>query len=115
MKIRYFNIRGEEIVSSVCPTYVWRNNAREDVPQDFVIIKQMEIEKHITDPYGQPLTITELSEPLEEDYCRWEWQDGSWYCVLSCIIQKQVMTMDRRPVGWDFVEKFNQNRPSLRS
>lgn len=114
MKIRYFNGKGEEIKTAVCPTYSWRHNTEDNRPQDFVIVKQLEIEKHLTDPYGEPFVMTELSDPVEEDYCRWEWQDGSWYCMISCIIQKQVITLDRRPAGWTLVEDFNKNRPRLR-
>ena len=114
MKIRYYNIEGREIKTSQCPTYLWRNNTEDDRPQDFVIVKQLEMEKHITDPYGKPMKLVELSEPVEEDYCRWEWEDGSWYCVICCIMQKGVITLDRRPDGWSFLEKFNGNRPNFR-
>lgn len=111
MKVRYYNVNGDEIKSNVDPSYAWRNNPKEDKPQDFVIIKQLEIDNVVTDPYGNPQEIHKLSDPVEEVYCGWEWNDGTWYCLIRLIVKKGEILKDRRPTWWKFFEDFNKNRP----
>lgn len=112
MKIRYYNKQGELLSTAVDPAYLYRNNNGKERPQDFVIIKQREFEEMITDPYGNQSMITKLSDPVEEVYCRWEWADGSWYCLIAAVIKNGQLIVDRRPSNWKFIEEFN--RPDLR-
>ena len=112
MKIRYFNKRGQEIKTSIEPSYKFRNNKENEKPEDFVAIKQLEINEMVTDPYGVQSELTQLSAPVEEIYHRWVW-DGGWYCVITMIIKKNEIILDRRPSFWKFFEEFNQNRPRL--
>ena len=114
MITRYFNRNGDEIKTSVCPSHLWIHNAENERPQDFVIIKQNEAEEMIVDPYGQESLITHLSNPVEEDYCRWVWDNGVWNCVISLVIKEDQVIIDRRPGGWSFYEDFQKNRPRFR-
>lgn len=114
MKIRFYDEKGDEIKTPIEPAYYYRNNPQDQKPPDFVIVKQAEIEKVTSDPYGQSLTFTELTEPLEEIYCRWEWDSGTWYCVICMIVRRENVIQDRRPSWWKFFERFNERRPSFR-
>ena len=111
MKIRFYDEKGNQIKTPIEPGYYFRNNTREQRPPDFVIVKQVEIEKVTTDPFGQPITFIELTEPVEEIYCRWEFDSGTWYCLVSFIVRKNAVIKDCRPTWWKFYEKFNENRP----
>lgn len=112
MRISYYNSEGQKINSPIEPAYMFRNNAKNDRPEDFVAIKQLEINEMVTDPYGVQSEITRLSDPVEEVYHRWIWDSG-WYCVITMIIKKNEIILDRRPNFWKFFEEFNQNRPRL--
>lgn len=114
MRIRYYNIKGEEIESAVEPSYAWRNNSEDNKPEDYVSIGQAEIREMITDPYGVQSEIVKYSEPVEEVYHRWVWENGSWYSVICMVIRKGEIIIDRRPDYWKFFERFNERRPSFR-
>lgn len=109
MRIRYFTQDGKQIQTAVDPAYLYRNNQEKDQPKDFVIIKQKEFERPITDPYGNQSIFTGYTEPVEEVYCRWVWDNGSWYCVIAAVIQNGELILDNRPDWWKFVEKFNRS------
>ena len=111
MKNRYFTVDGKEIKMSIDPYYAGVNNAKEDKPADFVMIKQAEINEVVTDPYGNEQEIHKLSEPLEELYFRWVWENDQWYCLCCLIVKNKTIVMDRRPSWWKFFEEFNANRP----
>lgn len=115
MKIRYYDEQGNEIKTKLDPAYLWRNNPFKEKPKDYVMIKQLEIQKMTTDPNGEPMFYTELSEPVEETYYRWDWQDGMWYVVCCLIMKKGTIVKGgyRCPKGWKFVENFNMHRPNL--
>ena len=111
MKISFYDVKGNEIKTPVDPSHMWRNNKKEDKPLDFVTIKQAEIDEVVTDPYGNDQTIRKLSSPVEEVYHGWEWENGTWYCVIRLVVQKKMIVLDRRPSWWKFFEEFQANKP----
>lgn len=112
MKIRFYNQQGEEIEKEKSDPYCkWHRNSKTNRPQDYVMIKQLEIKEVLLDPYGREQEIVKLSEPVEEVYCGWVWENESWYCLVRMVVKKNQVIIDRRPAGWKFYDKFNQNRP----
>ena len=111
MKISCYNGQGEEIKLECDPCYKWRNNPKKDRPKDFVMVKQLESVETITDPFGEIQELKKLSKPVEEVYYGWVWENGSWNCLIRMVVQKDVIVLDRRPVGWKFFEKFQANKP----
>lgn len=110
---RCFTVDGKQIKTRIDPAYAWVNNAKDDKPQDFVMIKQLEIDEVVTDPYGNSQEIHKLSEPVEENYFRWVWENGQWYCMCCMVVRNKAIILDRRPSWWKFFEEFNENRPRL--
>lgn len=113
MKIRFYNQWGEEIEKGKSDPYKYRKNHKNHRPQDYVMIKQLESHEILTDPYGQEQEIVKLSEPVEEVYCGWVWENEGWCCLVRMIVKKEQVLLDRRPVDWKFYDIFNQNRPKF--
>lgn len=95
---RCFNQYGEEIKSN--PIYKGRRNTEDNKPEDFVECSQYKYRG-----------LEKPSKPFKEVYYRWVWDEGMWDVSICLIIQNGQIRQDSRPEGWDFVEKFNQNRP----
>ncbi len=111
MKIRYYSQEGQEICKDEASPYKYCKNIKENRPQDFVIIKQLESQEILIDPYGQEQEVAKLSDPVEEVYCGWVWENECWNCLVRMVVRKQEVILDRRPSWWKFFEKFNENRP----
>jgi len=114
MITRYFDKNGQELKVPINPAHLWTNNAKDNRPPDYVIIKQNEVEEMLTDPYGQSTMIRHLSEPVEEVYCRWQWDSGTWYHLICMVVRGNQVIIDRRPNGWSFYEEFQKHRPRFR-
>lgn len=112
MKIRQYTRDGKEIKNIADSCHKWKNNSKENRPEDFVVIKQLEIDDIVTDPYGEVQEVQKLSDPVEEVYCGWEWDNG-WNCLVRMVVKKEMVILDRRPNGWKFFEDFNAHRPNF--
>ena len=112
MRVKYYNQNGQELKITMEPAYKFRNNPENKKPEDFVMIQQAEFTEVVTDPYGVRSEITRYSNPVKEIYFRWVW-DNAWYAVITMIVEKNAIVLDKRPPHWKFFEKFKERRISF--
>lgn len=114
MKIRHYTQDGVEITSTHNPAYTWRKNPRDERPQDFVTITQMETVELLTSPEGEEIEAVKLSSPVEEAYHTWKWQDGMWYCVIVFVIGRGgEIKVGEIPENYEFYKEFNRHFPNI--